>query len=73
LEVVKNSQLTAAQIEEKLGAGPIFELIDAAKDEADIVIPLLAKEKPWELEDHDPAYQLEDPDFVPWQRKVLVE
>jgi hypothetical protein len=73
MQVVAQPELSVSEIETQLGAGPMFELIEAAKDEHEIVIPLLAKEKPWEMQDDDPAYKEEDPDFVPWERKVLVE
>jgi hypothetical protein len=73
LAVANNTAHDVNDIEQTLQSGPMFELIEAAQDEAKIVIPLLLKVKPWELDDNNPIYAKEDPDFVPFERKVFIE
>lgn len=73
IEVAGDTSKMLPEIEETLGSGPAFELINAARDEVSVVIPLLLEEKPWELDDNNPIYKKDDPDFHPWERKVLIE
>lgn len=69
---VAEQETEISRIEQEIEAGDMDELIQAAKDEINIVLPLLKEHKFWLMDDDNEAYK-SNPNFKPWVREILVE
>lgn len=68
---VAEEETDVQKMESLIQGGEINQMIEIAEDEASLIPQLLA-EKPWDLS-KDADYETDDPDWVPFERKIYIQ